>query len=471
MIKYQQFYINGQWVNSISNETLDVINPATENVIANIAIGSEEDVENAVKAANNAFNSYSFSSLEERIVLLQRIVSTMKERSDDLADAMTKEMGAPYLFSREEQVASGIDHCEVMIETLKNFSFTQQRGNAQVHLEPIGVCGLITPWNWPLNQIACKVFPALAAGCTMVLKPSEIAPLSALIFAEIMDASGVPKGVFNLINGTGEGVGNALSTHKDVQMMSITGSTRAGIAVAKASADTVKRVHQELGGNCPNLILKDAPLSSAIENGLRSVFSNSGQTCDSPARMLIPAILMAQAIVIAKNVCAQIRVGDPEDKHTEVGPLVSAEHFTKVQALIQSAIEEGATVVAGGAGKPAHLSTGYFCQPTVLVAKPNSAIVKQEIFGPVVVMVPYEDEHQAITMANDTEYGLAGYVQSADQRNAQKIAKQLRCGTVQINYPEYNSRVPFGGYKQSGNGREYADFGLMDFLEYKSIIG
>ena len=470
MVNNHKFYINGEWVAAQSPQTLAVINPATEEIVTHIAMGNREDVNQAVIAANNAFTDFAFTVVEDRIAMLRRILVGMQERFEDFANAMTTEMGAPYNFSREEQTAAGIDHCEVMIETLEKFSFVQQRGNAQVHLEPIGVCGLITPWNWPLNQIACKVFPALAAGCTMVLKPSEIAPLSALLFTEVMDAADVPKGVFNLVNGSGEVVGDALSSHPDVHMMSITGSTRAGIAVAKSSADTVKRVHQELGGNCPNIVLEDADLQVSIESGLRSVFSNSGQTCDSPARMLIAQHLMPQVKKIAVQVCEKIRIDKPENTEADIGPLVSAEHFSKVQSLIQLAIDEGAEVVAGGVGRPEHLATGYFCQPTVLSVAPDAKITKQEIFGPVVILVPYETEEQAVAMANDTEYGLAGYIQSGDLKKAYSIAKQLRCGTVQINHPEYNSRVPFGGFKQSGNGREYADFGLHDFLEYKSII-
>ncbi len=465
------FYLNGAWIMPHGKTQMAVINPATEQCIDHITLGDETDVNLAVEAANQAFESYADYSVEQRVQLLQAILAGLKARSQELAQAMTLEMGAPCTFSIEQQVASGIEHCEVMIDCLQSFEFSEQRQNGLVRLEPIGVCGLITPWNWPLNQIACKVFPALAAGCTMVLKPSEIAPLSAICFAEILHQAKVPAGVFNLVHGTGEVVGNALSSHPDVHMMSITGSTRAGIAVAKASADTVKRVHQELGGNCPNLILSDAPLEKAVTDGLLSVFSNSGQTCDSPQRMLVPEDQLEQAIDIAQRVAASIRIGSVDDPTTDLGPLVSLQHWQKVQSLIQLALDEGATAVAGGLGKPEHCPVGYYCKPTVIANIPEHAtITQQEIFGPVVLLIGYKDEAHGIAMANDTVYGLGAHIQSSDLAKAQTIATKLRAGTVQINYPEYNLRVPFGGFKQSGNGREYADFGLHDYLEYKSII-
>lgn len=467
----KKFFINGEWVQPNSQNLFDLINPSNEKSIGKITLGNKIDVELSIKSANQAFASFAFSTVEQRIHYLTQILQHMQENSEQLAEAMTAEMGAPYTFCREEQVASGIEHCQIMIETLKTFSFKEKIEHADVVLEPIGVCGLITPWNWPINQIACKVFPAIAAGCTMILKPSEIAPLSAMVFAEIIAKTDLPKGVFNLINGTGEEAGHLLSTSPGIQMMSITGSTRAGIAVAKASADTVKRVHQELGGNCPNIILPEADLENALDLGLRSVFSNSGQTCDSPARILIPATKIEQSKKIAKQAAESINIGDVNDPKTELGPLASEQHWQKVNALIALGKEQGELLV-GGNEKP--LPKGFYCQPTVILTDKNSEIAHLEIFGPVALIIPYQTIDEAIQIANDTEYGLAAYIQSgpnqAEKTKAYNLAKKLRCGTVQINYPNYSLKVPFGGHKSSGNGREYAKFGLHDFLEYKSII-
>ena len=467
-----QFYIDGRWVQPIGKRRLDIVNPATEAVIGTVPLGEQADVDRAVAAAKVAFEIFSQTSRDERIALLGKVVVAFKARIDDLAAAMTAEMGAPAAFSRDVQAASGLEHLEKMVDVLASFPFEERHGRSLVTKEPIGVCGFITPWNWPINQIACKVAPALAAGCTMVLKPSEIAPLSAVIFAEIMDEAGVPPGVFNLVQGDGAGVGNALSCHPDIQLMSFTGSTRAGIEVAKSSADTVKRVLQELGGNSANILLPDADFSTAVALGVAGCFLNSGQSCDSPARMLVPMDRMDEAMALAKAAADRFVTGSPTDPATTLGPVVSATHYRKIEALIAAGIEGGAVLVCGGTGRPDGLERGFYVRPTVFGrVTPDMRIAQEEIFGPVLSLIGYRDEVDAIRIANATDYGLAGYVQSSDLTRARRVAKQLRAGTVQINYPDGDYLVPFGGYKRSGNGREYGAFGLAEFLELKSNIG
>ena len=466
------FYIDGAWVAPQGVQRIDVINPATEQAVATLALGNATDVDHAVAAAKRAFAAFSVTSRDERLSLLTKIAALMRARFDDLAEAMTAEMGAPHTFAREGQVASGLEHIDQMIHVLKTFSFETQAGTTRIVKEAAGVCGLITPWNWPLNQIACKVAPALAAGCTMVLKPSEIAPLSAIVFAEILHEAGVPKGVFNLVHGDGPTVGHAMAVHPDIDVMSFTGSTRAGVQVARDSAETVKRVLQELGGNSANIILDDADLDSAIINGIAGCYLNSGQSCDSPARMLVPHAAMDKAIELARKAALAYCVGDPRDAAIHLGPVVSEVHFNKIQNFIEIGICEGAELVTGGLGRPAPLHTGYYVQPTVFArVTPEMTIARNEIFGPVLSIIGYSDVDEAVRIANDTEYGLAGYVQSGDIHRARSIARRLRAGTVQINFPPADYLAPFGGYKRSGNGREYGAYGLHDYLEFKSIIG
>ena len=467
-----QFFIDGQWVDPRGNRTLDVINPATEEAFTRIALGSADDVDRAVTAAAAAFPAWSLSSRDERLFLLRRVLEIYNARWDEIAEAVSLEMGAPLAFAKAAQVWAGQVHLEATIKALESFAFTEQRGTSRIVREAIGTVGLITPWNWPLNQIVCKVAPAIAAGCTMVLKPSEIAPVSGLIFAEIMEQAGTPKGVFNLVNGDGPTVGSALSAHPLVDMMSFTGSTRAGILVAKAAADTVKRVAQELGGKSPNIILADADLEQAVTTGTNLCFANTGQSCDAPTRMFVPRARHDEALDIARRAAETNIVGDPRDAATVLGPLVSQAQFDKVQRLIQSGIDEGATLVCGGTGRPAGLNRGYYVRPTVFGnVRHDMTISREEIFGPVLSILPYDSEDDAIRMGNDTVYGLAAYVSSQDLDHARRVASRLRAGTVNINYPDWDTHAPFGGYKQSGNGREYADWGIHDFLETKGIVG
>ena len=467
-----RFYINGAWVKPISQATLEVINPATERAFATIALGNKEDVDRAVKAARAAFPSFSASSKAERLALLRRILEIYNERAEELAQVVCDEMGAPLQFARNAQVWAGRVHLEATIAALENYEFEEQRGSTRVIREGIGVVGLITPWNWPLNQIVCKVAPALAAGCTMVLKPSEIAPLSGILFAEIMHAARVPPGVFNLVNGDGPTVGQALAMHPDVDMVSFTGSTRAGVMVAKSAADTVKRVTQELGGKSANIILPDADLEAAVRQGVEACFGNTGQSCDAPTRMLVPRQSLDAALATARKAAEAHTVGNPRTEGTQLGPVVSAAQFAKVQRLIESGIAEGAPLVTGGPGKPPGLTQGYFVRPTVFgPVKADMTIAREEIFGPVLSIIPYDNEQQAVEIANDTVYGLAAYVQSGDVEHARRLARQLRAGQVSVNYPDWDTAAPFGGYKQSGNGREYADWGIHDFLEVKGIVG
>ncbi|MCJ8519652.1 aldehyde dehydrogenase (NAD+) [Pseudorhizobium tarimense] len=467
-----KFFIDGVWVEPVLPVALDIIDPATEEPFAQIALGSEEDVGRAVAAAKAAFRSFSCWSREEKLALLWRILAEYEKRYEDISQAVSREMGAAITFARDSQAAAGKAHLLATIEALETFRFYEQRGTTRIVREPIGVCALITPWNWPLNQIVCKVAPALAAGCTMVLKPSEIAPISGLLFAEVMEAAGTPAGVFNLINGTGPDVGQVMASHPDVDMVSFTGSTRAGIIVAKAAADTVKRVVQEMGGKSANIILPDADLEHAVSEGVISCFGNSGQSCDAPTRMLVPADRHDEALAVAKTAAATLKVGDPRAADTDIGPVVSAQQFDKIQRLIETGMKEGATLVTGGPGRPEGLNRGYYVRPTIFGNVSNSmTIAREEIFGPVLSILPYGSEEQAVAIANDTVYGLAAYVQGADIDRARDVAARLRAGSVYINYPDWNTSAPFGGYKQSGNGREYADWGIHEFLEIKGIVG
>jgi aldehyde dehydrogenase (NAD+) len=470
MRDYTKFYIDGQWVDPAVANPLDVINPATEEVAGKINLGTAADVDRAVAAAKAAFPAFARTSVKERIELLGAIAGEYQKRYNDIAAAITEEMGAPAWLSNQAQAALGIGHIATAIEVLKGYKFDELKGTTLITKEPIGVCAFITPWNWPINQIACKVAPALAVGCTMVLKPSEIAPFSAYIWTEILHAAGVPKGVFNLVNGDGPGVGVALSSHKDVDMVSFTGSTRAGIAVAKNAADTVKRVAQELGGKSPNIVLPDADLVKAVSGGVQSVMMNSGQSCNAPTRMLVPRAKMAEAAAIAKQVAEATTVGDPNG-NSAMGPVVSETQWNKIQGLIEQGIKEGATLVAGGPGRPEGLDKGYYVKPTIFADVTNDmTIAREEIFGPVLAMLPYDSEDDAIAIGNDTVYGLAAYVQG-EPEHARKVARELRAGQVNINQAGFDLMAPFGGYKQSGNGREWGDHGFADFLETKAIIG
>ncbi len=472
MLDKLQFYIDGRWVDPVEPRTLDVVNPATEDVIGRISLGSAADVDAAVAAAARAFESYSRTTRTERMELLQSIIDVLKKRHDDIATAIMSEMGAPWRLATGAQTLSGQQHVKATLKTLEKFEFEEKSGTTLIVKEAIGVCALITPWNWPLNQIACKVAPALAAGCTMVLKPSEVAPFDAVIFTEVLDEAGVPAGVYNLVNGDGPGVGTALSQHPGVDMMSFTGSTRAGVLVAQNAAPTVKRVAQELGGKSANILLDDADFETAVKSGAGDVFENTGQSCDAPSRMLVPRERMAEAAALAAEVANSIVVGDPRDENTEVGPLVSEAQWNKVQGLIRKGIDEGATLAAGGPGKPDGIEKGYFARPTVFADVSNDmTIAREEIFGPVLSIIPYVDEDDAVRIANDTPYGLSGYVSSSNLERARKVAARLRTGMVHINGAHLDSMAPFGGYKHSGNGREWGHHGMDEYLELKSIYG
>jgi aldehyde dehydrogenase (NAD+) len=467
-----RFYIDGQWVDPVVPATLEVIDPSTEEAYTAISLGSAADVDRAVAAAKAAFPAFSQVSKADRLALLNRILDAYNSRFEDIAQAVSQEMGAPIGWARDAQAWAGRAHMEAAIKALEDYSFEELRGGTMVVKEPVGVAALITPWNWPLNQIVCKVAPALAAGCTMVLKPSEIAPISGILFAEVMHAAGAPKGVFNLVNGTGPDVGQVMAGHPDVDMVSFTGSTRAGIIVARTAAETVKRVAQELGGKSPNIILPDADFATAVRKGVEGCFGNSGQSCDAPTRMLVPADRHDEALDIAKRAAEGFKVGNPRSEETQLGPVVSRIQYDKIQRLIESGIAEGATLVTGGPGRPEGLNRGYFIRPTVFGhVDPSMTIAREEIFGPVLSVLSYADEEDAVRIANDTVYGLAGYVQSGDLANARRVAARLRAGQVSINYPDWDTFAPFGGYKQSGNGREYADWAIHDFLEIKGIIG
>lgn len=472
MSHHLQFFIDGAWVDPAVPATLDVINPATEEAYTQISVGSKADVDKAVAAAKKAFASFSKTSVAERLALLKKILEVYNARFEDIAVAVSNEMGAPLSFARDAQAWAGRAHMESTIGALENYTFSEKRGSTTVVKEPIGVCALITPWNWPLNQIVCKVAPAIAAGCTVVLKPSEIAPISGIVWAEIMEEAGVPKGVFNLVNGNGPDVGQVMAGHPDVDMVSFTGSTRAGIIVAKTAADTVKRVAQELGGKSANIVLPDADLETAVTKGVQGCFGNSGQSCDAPTRMLVPADRHDEALTFAKAAAEAHKVGTPTAEDTDLGPVVSQLQFDKIQRLIEAGIKEGATLVTGGLGRPEGLNRGYYVRPTVFGNVTNDmTIAREEIFGPVLSILPYKTEEEAIAIANDTVYGLAAYVQSQNIEHARAVALEMRAGSVYLNYPDWDTHAPFGGYKQSGNGREYADWGIHDFLEIKGIVG
>ena len=470
MRKFDKFYIDGQWVDPVARNDFNVYNPATEDVCATISLGSSKDVDIAVSAAKRAFQSFSRTDRSERIELLESCA--YKKNYATMAECIREEMGAPQSLASGTQAYLGQVHLEEAIKILKDFKFEEECGTTRIFKEPIGVCGMITPWNWPANQIACKVAPALAVGCTMILKPSEIAPLSGYIFAEIMHEAGVPDGVFNLVNGDGEGVGTSLSRHPDVELISFTGSTRAGSLVSQNAAPTVKRVTLELGGKSPNIILDDANLEDAVTRGISQMYLNTGQSCNAPSRMLVPVNKLSEAEEIAKKVTQAVKVGDPQDESTTMGPAVSEVQFNKIQGLIAKGIQEGAKLVVGGTGRPDGLNTGYFVRPTVFSEANNEmTIAREEIFGPVLTMIPYATEDEAIDIANDTAYGLAGYVQSGDMSHARDVASKIRAGNVDINGAFCGFRAPFGGYKQSGNGREWGGHGFEEYLEVKAVGG
>jgi len=471
MREYMQFYINGEWVDPVTPLSLDVIDPATEVVAGHISLGSAADVDKAVEAAAAAFESWSATGREERLAILNRVVEEFEKRVPEIGAAITEEMGAPKWLADGTQAAIGVNHFKTAVKILETFQFEEDRGTSRIAREPIGVCGFITPWNWPIHQICAKVAPALAVGCTVVLKPSEIAPFSAKLFADVLDAAGVPAGVFNLVNGLGPEVGQAIAAHRKVDMVSITGSTRAGIQVAEAAAKTVKRVHQELGGKSPNIILEDADLQAAVTGGINGIMMNSGQSCRAPTRMLVPNKLMEEVCAIAKEAAESWAPGDPK-ADSKMGPVISAPQWEKIQGLIHKGVEQGAALVTGGEGKPAGLEQGYYVKPTVFRdVKNDMDIAREEIFGPVLSIIGYDTEEEAIAIANDTDYGLGGYVHSKDIEHARQVAAKIRAGYISINNAGLDLNAPFGGYKQSGNGREFSDQAFGEFLEYKSLLG
>jgi aldehyde dehydrogenase (NAD+) len=468
----RQFYIDGVWVDPVEPKEFKVINPATETVAGVISMGGAKDVDRAVAAARRAFDSYSRTPPAERLALMERILTAYKAHYDEIAQAISTEMGAPITLAKGSQTRLGAGHISAMIEVLKIFKFEEMRGTTRLVQEPVGVCALITPWNWPMNQVASKVVPALAAGCTMVLKPSEYSPFSAVLWAKVMHEAGVPAGVFNLVNGDGQNVGAALSSHREIDMVSFTGSTRAGTEVARSAAASVKRVHQELGGKSPNVLLDDADFEHAVKKSVLHVFQNSGQSCNAPTRMLVPAGKMATVEAIAKRIAETVVVGDPTSDKTTVGPVVSKLQFDRVEGFIEKGIAEGAHLITGGAGRPDGLPKGYFVKPTIFSNVRNDmAIAREEIFGPVLCILPYQSEEEAVQIANDTQYGLAAYVWSKDNVRARRVGNRIRAGQVTLNGASGDMRTPFGGFKMSGNGREYGEFGLRDFLEVKALIG
>ena len=471
MLDKRKFYINGAWVDPVVANDLEVLNPATEKPVAVISMGTAADIDRAVAAAKMAFATYSQTSVEERLALLEKLLAVYKRRYDEMVDTITMELGAPKTMTREQQADVGVGHLQGFIDALKRLKTRDRLPNGDVILrEPIGVCGLITPWNWPINQIACKVFPALATGCTMVLKPSEVAPYSGQIFTEVLDAAGVPAGVYNMVFGDGPGVGAAISSHPDIDLVSFTGSTRAGVDVAKNAAATVKRVTQELGGKSPNIVIDDEKFAESVTAGVSTMMVNSGQSCNAPSRMLVPRDRIAEAAEIARGVAEAVAVGDPDDKRA-IGPVASKVQFDKVQGLIQKGIDEGATVAVGGPGRPDGLDTGYYVKPTVFSDVTNDmTIAREEIFGPVLCILAYDDLDQAVDIANDTDYGLAGYVSAADLDAARTLARRIRAGQVAINHA-FDLNTPFGGYKRSGNGREWSEFGFEEYLEIKGTLG
>jgi aldehyde dehydrogenase (NAD+) len=466
-----KFYINGAWVDPISQKRLGVENPATEEIVAEVALGNSEDADRAIAAARAAFGAWTVVPVAKRIALLKRVLEVYNDKYEEFAQVMSTEMGAPIEWARGAQAWAGQVHIEATIKAAEEFAWESSRGSTRIVHEGIGVCALITPWNWPMNQIACKVAPALVAGCTMVLKPSEIAPMSGTLFAQVCHEAGVPPGVFNMIQGTGPDVGARMTSHPEVDMVSFTGSTRAGTAIAASAAPTVKRVAQELGGKSPNIILRSADMDAAVRGGVEGCFGNTGQSCDAPTRMFVPREAQDRAFVIAKEVADAVVVGDTQDVGTTMGPLVSKTQFDKVQGLIQKGIDEGATVVTGGVGRPTGVNRGWYVRPTVFGNVTNQmTIAREEIFGPVLSIIPYDTIDEAVAQANDTPYGLAAYI-SGPVEDAIPVARRLRAGTINLNYPAWDTFAPFGGYKQSGNGREYADWGIHDFCEVKGIVG
>lgn len=471
-----QFYIDGKWVDPVQPHEFPVINPATEESVATVSLGGAADVDKAVAAAGRAFETWSRTPIEERAALLRRLIALYEARLDDMAAAITSEMGAPKTLAVSAQAASGLSHLKTYLAELETFSFehtlSDKAPDDRIIREPIGVCALITPWNWPMNQVCLKVPAAISVGCTVVLKPSEIAPLSSLLFAELIDQAGYPAGVFNLVNGDGPTVGEALSHHRDIQMVSFTGSSRAGASIARAAAETFKRVSLELGGKSPNLIFADTDVQAAATRGARSCFTNSGQSCDAPTRMLVERTAYEAAVEAARTVADQMHPGDPLQEGAHIGPLVSRTQFDKVQTLIQSAIDDGARLVAGGPGRAESFDKGYFVRPTVFAdVNPDMRIVREEIFGPVLVVMPFDDEDDAVRLANDTEFGLSSYVQTGCSERAHRLARRIRAGMVRINGASRGPGSPFGGYRHSGNGREGGRWGLEEYLETKAVSG
>ncbi len=474
MIEKRKFYINGKWVEPFNNYDMDVIDPSNEEIFAKISIGSENDTNLAVKSAKEAFVTWSKTSRKERIILLEKLLEIYKSKWHEMSEAISKEMGAPIDWSTEQQTDTGYGHIKAFIKTLKEFEFEKNyddESDNYISYEPIGVCALITPWNWPINQITLKVIPALAAGCTMILKPSEIAPMSAILFTEMIHEAGFPNGVFNLINGDGPGVGTQLSSHSDIDMISFTGSTRAGKLISKNAADTIKRVCLELGGKGANIIFADSDESS-IKRGIRRVFNNSGQSCNAPTRMLVERSIYERAVNEATEVAQNTKVDIASKKGNHIGPVVSKTQFDKIQKLIQTGIDEGANLIAGGMNRPENLNKGYFVRPTIFTdVTSDMTIYKEEIFGPVIALLPFDNEEEAIKIANDTSYGLTNYIQTNDKDKARRISKTLRSGMVEINGQGFTKGTPFGGFKQSGNGREGGQWGLEEYLEVKTISG
>ena len=472
MYDERKFYIDGRWVDPVEPKTFEVINPATEAVAGTISMGGPKDVDLAVAAARRAFDEFSRTTPAERLALLERMLERYQAHYEEIATAISVEMGAPITLAKGSQAGCGTGHLGAMIEVMKTFRFEEMRGKTRITLEPVGVCALITPWNWPVNQVAAKVVPAFAAGCTMVLKPSEFSPFSAILWAKVMHEAGVPKGVFNLVNGDGPNVGAPLASHPDVDMVAFTGSTRAGTEIAKSAAETVKRVQQELGGKSPNILLEDADLERAVKRSVLHVFQNTGQSCNAPTRLLVPESKLAGVEALAQKIAAGVIVGDPASPTTTMGPVVSRIQYDRVQSYIQKGIAEGAKLLVGGPGRPEGIAKGYFVRPTIFSNVRNDmTIAREEIFGPVLAILPYKTEEEAIRVANDTPYGLAGYVWSQDNTHARRVASRIRAGQVAINGASGDWQTPFGGFKMSGNGREYGEYGLRDFLETKAMIG
>ncbi len=472
MLDHRNFYIDGEWITPSIEHAHHVINPATEEPIAMITLGSPEDVNRAVTAAKRAFESYSQTSIHERLDWLRQIIDLYQEKSQEMAEIISLEMGAPVSLARKAQVPAGLAHFLEVVKVLEQFRFEELKGTTLMRKEPIGVCGLITPWNWPMNQIACKVAPALAAGCTMILKPSELAPLSAHLLAEIIHGSDLPPGVFNLVDGDGPTVGAAIASHPEVDMVSFTGSARAGVAVAVAAAPTVKRVTQELGGKSANVILDDADLETAVRDGVRACFRNTGQSCNAPTRMLVPRRRILDAENVAREAAESMPAGDPKCDQTDLGPLSNKLQYEKVQSYIRRGIDEGAKLISGGLGRPHGIDRGFFVRPTVFSNVCNNmTIAREEIFGPVLCIIPYDHDDEAAQITNDSPYGLAGFVTSGNLDRARLFAKRIRAGNVHINGARVDFGGCFGGYKQSGNGREWGEAGLEEFLELKAIFG